>query len=240
MNLVLGFVGSAYAGKDTTSETATEQIFNSIQISGKRQGFRDTITNVSGSYATMGSKEKIMVWHTPLALEVKREYVQENPTVSLDKLLYDAAYKSQHRDGLIRIGDGRRETVDPLYWIKKVQITIKDLMNRFPEYDHQVFSITDMRYENELPHFEAYCYESNIPILSLKIATDLSTIMKRMPQGDIAQYARKHKNNPSERNVKRVHADMEINNNGTLEQLKTQVKDKAIPVVRTILFGFTD
>lgn len=238
MNLILGYVGNAYSGKDTTSNIITEQFFGALQISGKRQGLRDTETNVAGNFATMGSKDKIIVWHTPLALEVKREYVAENPGVILDKLLYDPAYKSQHREGLIAVGDGRRENVDPLYWIKKVQATIQYLLQKYADYKHHIFNITDMRYENELPAFEDYCYRANTPILSFKLNTSFSTILKRMPQSDIAEYARKHKNNPSERHVKRVHADIELDNNGTLEELKQQISKEALPALRTILFGY--
>lgn len=241
MDLVIGYVGMACSGKDTASKAVLQPLFE--QSSEVVLEVEDKENAVKGKAGVLHGKS-IVVWHVPLALGVKLEFVEEQAKLGIDidlqRLLYDGPYKCKFREDLIRIGDGNRNNIHPLYWIHKVQKIIEHLRETYKQYDVHVFQITDMRYENEAPEFEAYCYDNNMSMLSIKMSVRLATLLSRMPAEDVAIFMQRHRNNKSERNVKRVHADIELDNNGDIFALGMQIRATVLPVLNTILLGSPD
>ena len=235
MNLIIGYVGSAFSGKDTSSKELKALLTKDAQSA---NSVIDDKTQLIGEQLDYTNKN-ITIWHTPLALAVKMEFVEEQAAlgiqIDLKGLLYDEHYKNRFRADLIRIGDGKRETVHPLYWINKVQKLVEQLEAVYSNTTN-IFQVTDMRYENEVPEFEKYCYaRSNINMLSVKIHASLNNVLKRMPIKHATEYAQKHRLNQSERNIKRVQGDINLDNNGTLSDLREQIAEQIIPVVDIIL-----
>ena len=236
MNIIIGYAGYACSGKDTASKALENLILKQAKDVIK---IEDPTTLVAGTLCT-AADEAIILWHVPLALGVKLEFVEEQKElgvqIDLRRLLYDSEYKCQFRKGLIAIGDGRRNTVHPLYWIHKVQKIIEHLAKEYPDQKH-IYQITDMRYQNEIPEFEDYVYANGISMLSVKVLTRLDVIIDRMLSSGVVDFMRMHRLNPSEKNIKRVEADIEINNNTTKRALKKQIQTQMLPVVSMILFG---
>jgi len=234
MNLIIGYVGRAFAGKDTCSKEL-KQLFIDTSATDK---IIDPVTRLIGEKLVHIGQEMIF-WHLPLALAVKMEFVEEQAEkgiqISLEGLLYDEHYKNNYRADLIRIGDGRRETIDPLYWIEKVKVILAEIEKRFPQYI-SVFQVTDMRYENEVPEFEKFAeLRGDLNMLSIKVNTELATVLARMPAKNAISYAKKYRLNKSERNIKRIAADIEVDNNSSIENLQKQIKALILPVIRAIL-----
>jgi dephospho-CoA kinase len=232
MNMILGYVGYACSGKDTASKLLEKLI---IECSNSAVKLEDPTTLITGTLVD----ERLIIWHVPLALGVKLEFVEEQNklgiSVDLRKLLYDSEYKCQFRKQLIEIGDGRRNTVHPLYWIHKAQENIKHLLQQYPDQQH-IFQITDMRYQNEIPEFENYAYANNISMLSIKVEASLHLILARMAKPGVIDYMQRHRLNNSEINVKRIAADIVLNNNNSTRQLEKDIKVQVLPIMGLILY----
>jgi hypothetical protein len=244
MKVAMGYVGTAYSGKDTTNEMVVDAIVNDgVRGDNVVKGV-DADTCVGFRHGNLfGKKEngRVICFHLPLALEVKREYIKQQAAkgivLSLQDLLTNSVVKAAHREGLIAIGDGYRKEIDPLYWLKRVEEIIDALTNHvaYRDFEHMMFSVTDMRYENELPHMEKSCWARGMSMLSVKMTTPLGVSLSRMKQSDAQRYAREYKNNDSERNVKRVAGDIGIDNSGTLQDLRELVVEHVVPVLKLML-----
>lgn len=235
MDIILGYVGYACAGKDTAAKLLKKTI---IQHFSNTVTIEDPETLVTGTYCNDNDNE-LIIWHVPLALEVKREFVAEQAAkdivIDLRRLLYDSEYKCQFREDLIAIGDGRRNTVHELYWIHKAQKIIEHLRQQHPSKKH-IFQVTDMRYHNEIPEFETFAHNNKMSMLSTKLNTRLEVLITRMTRSGLVDFMRVHRLNNSERNIKRIEADIMLDNNKTIKHLQKQIQMQILPLLGLILF----
>lgn len=232
MDIILGYIGGANVGKDTANGIVKNLVRNASCYD-KEIEERGYCPETFAGVSVIGGK--IGFFYIPLALEVKKEYAKQNLGVDLVRLFTDVAYKNKHRQGLIDIGDGWREQRDPLIWIHLACKNIEAIKQKYSNLEHRIYTIPDMRYINELPAFEEYAEKKEWPILSIKVHCSIGVRLARMAPEAAKKYICKHKNNQSERNNKLIHADIEVFNNGTLQELEGQLTNTIIPVMNILL-----
>jgi hypothetical protein len=256
-NLLLGFAGNACAGKDTTNLIIQHAL---ITKWGKRN-FK-SITPQKFFYTNKNNKivpsdnpsdtfviyyschipdkdVTLNMFNVPLANEVKRIYVEDanfkGVQVSFEDLLTNPTAKKQHRQGLIDIGDGYREKYAADLWLNKLDDIVSMLAEKFQQANKfNVFSVPDIRYINEPLYIEQQ-YQHIMPVLTSKINCSLKTRLARMTQEQALFYLKKQKNNASERNVKRIAADFELNNDGTISDLTEQIHQDIMPCINMLV-----
>jgi hypothetical protein len=257
-NMLLGFIGSAHAGKDTAfqmlqndilqftspileKDSQQERVFYNL----RNASFSLTDEKNADAFFTRkfiaSNKKTLNIFHLPLATEVKREFVVEmarnNVKIDFERLMIDPPYKIQFRPHFIEIGDGRKE-IDALYWLNRVNALISCLSEKFAdESNYNIFSITDMRYKDEPEHQEA-TYRNLFPTFTIKIECDLLIRLKRMPDKQAIDYMRKFYHNNSEKNTKRIKGDFTVSNNGTPNELHTQISEKITPCLSYLIIDW--
>lgn len=229
MDIILGYIGGANVGKDTANNLLKRLIATDLF---KKLGEVQNVGYCPETFAGVSLlQQQIGFFYIPLALEVKKEYARQNPSVELSRLFTDVAYKNEHRKGLIEIGDGWRETKDPLIWIQRACENIELIRQKYAHLAHRIYSIPDMRYINEPPAFEEYAEKREWPILLIKVNSSLPTRLARMTKDAARAYMCKYKNNKSERNNKYAQADFDVFNDGTLDDLMGQLRLQVLPVL---------
>jgi len=256
-NLLLGFAGNAYSGKDTANRIIQEAValkwgkrnFDSIPLQKLFYSSKASNLELSNnesdafilyrSFLATDKNIKVHFFNIPLANEVKRIYVEkmlhEGTKLSFERLLNDSAYKAEHRQGLIEIGDGYRQKYSENIWLNKIDDVISMIAQDFQsDNNFNVFSITDLRYTNE-PIYLEQTYEHIMPILTSKVNAKLTTRLARMTEEQAYMFLKKHKNNASERNIKRLVADFELDNNGNVEHLSNQIHKDIMPCINLLI-----
>lgn len=102
---------------------------------------------------------------------------------------------------------------DPDVWVKQLDKTLQNEID-----SHNNILVTDLRQENEAN----YCRESGFVII--KVESDTSIRKQRvLDSGEV--WNEEFESHPSETGVDKIRPDIIIENNGTLEELESIVKD---------------
>lgn len=200
MPLVIGFGGQFRSGKDSAADYLCEKL-NQRNLNWKR--------------GSLGSNvKKIFSEHFGVSLEFIEEWKVKNEA--------PPGFNGPIRDGLIKIGDGWRDTKNDI-WINKLFSNNKD--NLIVSDCRYINEARAIRGESDLDYMKNHCgitcliwrpgFENNKPSRSEQELMPFVNQLKNNPSGPI--------NNPS------IPFDLWLRNNGTKEEFFSKIDNIVIP-----------